>query len=115
VRDAKWDKGKTFLIPQQEDTQEVLAACLSLIKYLISKAGGTMADVTATDNLGGRPSVWVDARDQQSSPVLMVEYNFKGKINGRPVLSVIDRKEKMILREDGTLEPFIDFAAWWEG
>ena len=114
VRDAKWDKGKTFLIPQQEDTQEVLAACLSLIKYLISKAGGTMADVTATDNLGGRPSVWVDARDQQISPVLMVEYNFKGKINGRPVLSVIDRKEKMILREDGTLEPFIDFAAWWD-
>jgi hypothetical protein len=114
VRNVELEKSKTFLIPQQEDTQEVLAACLTLIKYLISKAGGTMDDVTATDNLGGRPSVWVDARDQQISPVLMVEYNFKGKINGRPVLSVIDRKEKMILREDGTLEPFIDFAAWWD-
>jgi len=110
IRTAKWDQNKTFLVLQQEDTNEVVEKCLKLIKHLIEKSGGTVADVKAIEDIG---SIWVSANDQSISPVPFVKFNFKGKKDGRPVLTLTDRKGYWILQEDGELEPFTDFDGWY--
>ncbi len=110
VSNAELEKSKTFLIPQQENQDEVLKVCLVLISHLIDKSGGTVADVEAIEDIG---SIWVDISDQAKAPVPFVKFNFKGKKNGRPVLTLTDRKGYWILRKDGELEPFADFDAWY--
>jgi len=110
VRTAQWDKNKTFLIPQQDDQDKVIMACLALIRYLIDKSGGQIAGVKAVEGIA---SIWVDTCDLSVSPVPIVRFNFKGKKDGRPVIYLPDRKGYWILHEDGELEQFADFDRWW--
>ncbi len=112
IRDVDLDMNKTFLIPQQGETEEVLEICLKLIKHFLVKSGGAVEDVTAREGFV-ICAVWVDPQYQEVSPVPIVPVNFKGKKDGRPVIALTDRKGYWILHEDGELEPFEDFDAWW--
>ncbi len=112
VRDVGLEESKTFLIPQQEDTGEVLGVCLKLIKHLISKTGATVSNVFVRDRVADY-SIWVDPRYQEAAPVPIGSFNFKGKKDGQPVIALTNRKGYWILHEDGTLEAFADFDEWW--
>jgi hypothetical protein len=112
VRDVGLEKSKTFLIPQQEGRDEVLEACLILMKHFIAKSGGSVENVTARDDFW-HSSLWVNSQYQAVSPVPIVGCNFKGKKDGRPVIALTERKGYWILHEDGKLEAFTDFDAWW--
>ncbi len=112
VRDVGLEESKTFLIPQQGETEEVLEICLKLIKLFLVKSGGMIEDVTAREDFV-ICAVWVDPKYQEVSPVPIVTCNFKGKKDGRPVIALTDRKGYWILHEDGELEQFADFDKWW--
>jgi hypothetical protein len=106
------DERGTALIPQQKNSEETLEVCLALIKHLTAKTGKCITDMKACVRMSG-PSVWVEPRYQEVSPVPIVAFNFKGKKDGRPVITLTDRKGYWILQEDGELDPFPDFDAWW--
>lgn len=110
IRDVGLEESKTILIPQHEGTEQVLETCEKLIKHFIAKAGATVKDVTARSDL----VVWVDPKYQRVSPVPILSCNFKGKKDGRPVIYLPDRKGYWILHEDGEVEQFVGFDAWWK-
>ncbi len=113
VRDVDLDMNKTFLIPQQEETEVVVEVCLKLIKHFIAKSGVTLEAINAREKLFFG-AIWVEQKYQEVSPVPIVPVNFKGKKDGRPVIALTDRKGYWILHEDGELEQFTDFDRWWK-